>query len=161
MAKKDVVKLNNEATVFKRLGPTGVIGLGDILDATQTPWDQSIAAILPSATISTFGAAALLVPDAAFDKLMPTGIRFTVNPIGSETVTVEFIANYSDGTASSVLDKTATTTTPVDLSTPDFVALTKSGVHINSVSVKVKSSIGSSTASVAIAAFGEEYGVLK
>lgn len=114
------------------------------------------ATVTPSATINTFGTAVANNPDSGHTNIEPPQIISMVSTgVGSETVTVQVIANYSDSTTGT-LAQTITTNTTTTITGATLTNLWKDNVRITSFTVQAKSSIGSSTASVAVSSYSKQ-----
>lgn len=123
-----------------------------------TLWKQSTAQATPSATINTLGTAVSAVPDLPNIGVILHAVRLTSASVSSETVTVQVIATYSDGTTSAavVLSAAITTNTAthVEITGANRLSLIKDNVHIASLAFQVSSSKASSTATIDILAAG-------
>lgn len=108
--------------------------------------------ITPSATTDTYGSTATVSAAGQPGRVNDYGMRlealtFVASSLGSETLTVQIFANtVGQGQSSTTI--TLTSTTPYSLTPADVYALVSAGTPFN-FQVRVKSSIGSSTASVA------------
>lgn len=102
----------------------------------------------PSATADTFGTTVDLLPATNYTALNPLAISVTFDgTFGAETVTADVTVTFSDETTATVT-KTATATGDVSFLNEDIMALFKDEVFINKLSVKSKSTISSTTATV-------------
>ncbi|HEY8805477.1 MAG TPA: hypothetical protein VIM42_10315 [Clostridium sp.] len=102
----------------------------------------------PSATANTLGTAVILLPATNFTGIYPEAIDFVFGgTFGSETVTAQITATYSDLTTG-IVTKTATAVGTTSFSNSDLMALIKDGVFITQASFQSKSTIASSLATV-------------
>lgn len=107
-----------------------------------------------SATLDTYGAVVDNLPATNFSSLVPLGMSIVFGgTFGTETATVNIDVTYSDATVVSI-QKTATAIGTTDLTVADMFALMKDSVYITKISVKSKSSIASSTATVTVNHYG-------
>lgn len=162
-----IVKHNADGS-FK----AGIISAADIADGTIANAEISTTAAIaasklaiqkmykkspasaPSATADTFGTAVDIVPVAGYAAMVPQYAEVVFGgTFGTETVTATITVTYSDATTATVT-KTATAAGTVALTSADIMALIKDGVFINKISVAAKSSIASTTATVAVNHYG-------
>lgn len=159
-AKRQRREFNNANDITRRLGPNQSIGFGDIVDKPVLPLAFDKTGVLPSATIATFGTALLLTPDSGFTTFLLSQLALIFASVGSETLTVSLIPNYDDGTSGSAVLPTATTSSTLNLTAKQIASLHKSGVGLVSITITIKSSIGSSTATLEVTGVGLEMGQL-
>lgn len=110
-------------------------------------------------TGGSYGAAStILAPDSNHVGVVPLAGSVTVGgTVGtSETITVEIIAHYSDGTTGSIT-KSFTATGTDYLTAADLLTLLKNGVYIESVTAQAESSATSTSATVTVAAAGLQH----
>ena len=108
----------------------------------------------PSATVGTFGTVVDLLPATNYSALNPMAVDVVFGgTFGAETVTADITVTYSDATTATVT-KTATAIGTTAFTNSDLMALIKDGVYINKISVKSKSSIASTTATVTFDHYG-------
>ena len=108
----------------------------------------------PSATAATNGTVVDLIPATNYSALNPMAVDVVFGgTFGTETVTADITVIYSDATTATIT-KTATAVGTTSLTGTDLMTLAKDGVYINKISVKSKSSIASSTATVTFNHFG-------
>lgn len=122
---------------------------------SSTVYKQVTSALTPSATINTLGSTVTQTPDSGFTALFPTGVTFAASSVVSETVTVQITVTWNDATTT-VFSPTTTTSTTTNLSVSQMVSLMAGGDGKRAVSIAwaIKSSIGSSTASVTATVLG-------
>jgi len=108
----------------------------------------------PSATAATNGTVVDLLLATNYSALNPMAVDVVFGgTFGTETVTADITVTYSDTTTATVT-KTATAIGTTAFANSDLMSLIKDGVYINKISVKSKSSIASSTATVTFNHFG-------
>jgi len=146
----DVVKLEG---VLTDLDIDDNAGIKASKLAIQKLFKKSQAAN-PSATVDTYGTAVDTLPVTGYVSLIPQAIDVVFGgTFGAETVTADITVTYSDATTA-IVTKTATAIGTTAFTNTDLMALIKDGVYINKISVKSKSSIASSTATVTFNHFG-------
>lgn len=102
----------------------------------------------PSTTLGTFGTALVLTPPTGFLGLFPEAIDIVYGgTFGSETVTAQITATYSD-TTTGVVTKTATAVETVSFTNSDLMSLIKDGVYITQTSFQSQSTIANSAVTV-------------
>lgn len=129
--------VNLAGTWTQVLGPVGAAG-----------FRQTLSAATPSATLNTNGTAVTGAPDAGFNGINVDEVDLVYGSVGAETVTTTITATFSDGTTSSAVTDTSTSSTTHSLDITALQALRKTGLYVTGVSVVVQSSINSSTATV-------------
>jgi hypothetical protein len=143
------LKHNNDGT-FKGIGNADISTTAGIVAsklAIQKNYKKSSVAN-PSATANTDGTVVDLLPATGYVALSPLFFNVVFGgTFGTETVTATITVTFSDTTTASIT-KTATAATTTPLTGTDLMGLIKDGVYINKISVKSKSSIASSTATV-------------
>jgi hypothetical protein len=143
------LKHNNDGS-FKGIVDGDVSGTAAIQSskiASQKIYNKSTVAN-PSATANTNGTQVDLTPPSGFASIVPLGMNIVIGgTVGSETITAQVIATYSDSTTAT-LSKTFTATGTTALTTTDFITLFKDGVFINKLSVVSKTTIASTAATV-------------
>lgn len=118
-------------------------------------WKCALTGVNPSATLNVFGAAQNVTPNAGATEIVPLSFDIVFGgTFGSETVTVQFVMNYSDGTTATVTF-TATGTGTTSLTNAQLRSLVADGLSISFIAISSKSTINSSTATVAINGHGE------
>ena len=140
-----------------RIGTSaGVVARGVPVPGAMAGFTQSTAAATPNATLNTNGAAVTTGPDVGFSGLTVDDIDLVYASVGVETVTATITATFNDGTTSSAVTDTSTTTATHSLDITSLQNLRKSGLYVTLVSVVAQSSINSSTATVTARVRGEE-----
>jgi hypothetical protein len=150
-------KLNADGS-FK----TGIIANADISNtaavaasklAIQKLYKKSTIAN-PSATANTDGTQVDLLPAAGYPSVVPEGADVVFGgTFGAETVTATIVVTFSDASTATIT-KTATATGTQSLTSTDIYGLYKDNVYITKYSVKSKSTIASSVATVTFNSFG-------
>ena len=108
----------------------------------------------PSATTDIFGTGVDLLPITGYLALNPLAFNVVFGgTFGAETVTADITFTFSDTTTATVT-KTATTIGTTSLTGIDLMELAKDGVYINKITVKSKSSIAITTATVSFNHYG-------
>jgi hypothetical protein len=114
--------------------------------------------IKPSATITTFGAPLVIVPDSGYQKLQLSGLGINVTTIGTETLTFSITVTRNDGSTVTLSPAiTATAVGEKDLTVTQLAQLMKDIGWIVSLSIAVESSIVSSTGVATVTALGSEF----
>ena len=118
-----------------------------------------ITSITPSATLNTLGAAKTLSPDTGSTSLIPLSMDLIFGgTFGSETLTVNIVVAYSDGsTPTTITSFTATGTGTTSLTLAQLRGLFVDGKSIASIAFSCKSSLsaGSSAATLEVKSHGE------
>jgi hypothetical protein len=149
------VILDGTAGDIKPVGPAAAVGAsGKVPDASHvhtatgliTIYRQAASAVTPSATIGTFGAAVTINPDAGFTGTLPTAMTIVSSGLATETITIQTVTTYSDNTTN--------TTTGPSLAVIVGMLLGSDNRTVKSLAFSVKSSIGSSTASLTFNVIG-------
>lgn len=107
-------------------------------------------------TASLYGTAAVQTPDSGVKYFVPLSFDVVFGSMTTETVTVDVTTTWSDGTTTDIATYTATTNGTTAFTNAQLRAQfgAKDGLSIASVTIKSKSSITSSSATVAINAHG-------
>lgn len=132
----------------------------DIGHPLPTPRIWTSTAIAPSATVSTYGTAQTMLPDAGKQGVenISHGEIVWGGTFGSETATLQLIPTFSDGTTGTGTTVTATATGTATLTAVNLIPLGKDGVFVTSVAVSLKSSLsaGSSLATATVTLEGAQ-----
>jgi hypothetical protein len=160
------VILDGTAGDIKPVGPAAAVGAsGKVPDASHvhtatgliTIYRQAASAVTPSATIGTFGAAVTINPDAGFTGTLPTAMTIVSSGLATETITIQTVTTYSDNTTntqSALTTVTTNATTGPSLAVIVGMLLGSDNRTVKSLAFSVKSSIGSSTASLTFNVIG-------
>lgn len=134
--------------------PAAQGGLGSTAGAGAV-FAAATASITPSATSATYGTASTLTPGTGFTGLMPTAVDIVTTSVGSETVTVQCVATYSD-TTTTTTTYSITSSTTTSLTVAQMIALLAggNGLRVVSLAWNCKSSISSSTAAATVNVLG-------
>lgn len=120
---------------------------------SRTAYNQTVSAIAPSATATTYGTTHTLGPNAGYAALGLQGYSVTTSTVSSETVTVHIqVTNTLGGTTA--VTQTFTTNSTVNSVAANVAALLANNRAVANVQVKVKSSKASSTAKVTFKCYG-------
>lgn len=117
----------------------------------------ALTGVNPSASVGVYGTAQLIKPNSGYGSLHIESCDLVFGgTFGSETVTVQIIVTYSDGTTTTITSFTATATGTTAMSLAQIRAMIKQGVSIASISFQSKSSLsgGSSIATLGVNAHG-------
>lgn len=115
----------------------------------------SALAVAVGQTGGTYGAATAWGPDTGNASMIPLSLDIVFGgTFGSETVTVKFVVTYDDGTTTTIQSDTATGTGTTSYTNAKLRAFFKDNRSITSIAVSAKSTISSSTATVALNAHG-------
>lgn len=115
----------------------------------------ALTGVNPSATLNTYGTAQTVTPAAANVKLKPMSLDLVFGgTFGSETLTVEILVTYSDGTTTTIVTYTATGTGTTALTNAQLRALYKDAVYIVSIRFRSKSSLGAGSSIATLAVNG-------
>ena len=110
----------------------------------------ALTGLTPSATLNVNGAITAIAPSPGFFSLLMLSLDLVFSNTGSETVTVSLTPNFSDGTSGTARTFTATGDGTTALTNAQLRSLMADGKDMTSLSVMVKSSINSSTETVAV-----------
>jgi hypothetical protein len=165
-SKRQVGRLNRYSSAFRRLGPNEDTGFGSILDAIintlnapAASLSSSTTGLAPSATSGTYGTPLVIKPGAPYGALMLARLAWTTSSTGSETATLSVTAAYADGSTATEVTETRTSDGTSEMSLANMISLNASGKQIVSLTIKLKSSINSSSVAVAVALLGTQYGL--
>ena len=113
-----------------------------------------LTGILPSATGGTYGAVTNLAPALDYPFIKPLSMDLVFGSVSGETVTVQLVVTYSDGTTTTITSFTASSSSTTALTNAQLRGLYKTGVVITNIAINCKSSIGSSTATLEVKSHG-------
>jgi len=117
-----------------------------------------ITGVVPSATSGTYGTAKTLSSDSGAASLIPLSMDLIFGGTfagGGETITVQLVVTYNDGTTTTVTSFTATATGTTALTNAQLRGLFSDGKSIASIAINCKSSVNTSTATLEVKSHGE------
>ena len=120
--------------------------------ATSTLWKKT-ATVTPSATLGTYGTAVVLIAGTGASYINPAALFSVSTGLGSETVTVQYVATFDDASTSTGTFTVSSNVT-TNLTANQLALLFKDNRSLVSVTVSVQSTINSSAASVAFTVMG-------
>jgi hypothetical protein len=123
--------------------------------ATALQWAKQVTGLAPSPTANTYGTSTTWVGDTAAIGILLAAVAIaSTGTFGSETLTVQIEASYSDGTNHFVTKTFTAAGTTTTLSPVDLYTLAHDGGMLTSLTVSCESTIASSAATATVTAVG-------